>query len=206
MTSGPAGGGPSEPGPRSADRREGGAELRRPSDAVTSTSAVWRGLWGRCSIRRVVVAGRTELRETRADVLAFPGLIAVVLIAVVIRQLFGRPPNALVFGVCAVLAVLDVALAWYLLRTGRATFAVTPDDITFTPRPGTRAKPATPQVIRRTADSALSFRLQSNGFIGGQAQYRLKLRDNATAQEVAATPFGRRKVRRACESQGWRFS
>lgn len=154
----------------------------------------------------MVVAGRAELRESKADVLALPGLIVVVLIAIVARQFFAHPPNAVVFVVCAVVAVLDVALSWYVLRTGRATFTVTADDITFTPRPGTGAKPPAPQVIRRTADSTLTFRLQSNGFIGGQAQYRLKLRDNATQQEVAATPFGRRKVRRACESQGWRFS
>jgi hypothetical protein len=139
-------------------------------------------------------------------VLAFPGFIAVVLAAIVVRQLFGHPPSAVIIAICAVLAVLDVVFARYLLRTGRATFAVTPSDITFTPRPGTRNKPPSAQVIRRVGGSALSFRLQSGGMVGGQVQYRLKLRDDATGEEVAATPFGRRKVRRACESQGWRFS
>jgi hypothetical protein len=153
-----------------------------------------------------VAVGRTELRETRADVLAFPGLIAVVLLAIVVRQLFAHPPNAIIFGVCAGLAVLDVFFARYLLRTGRATFAVTPGDIIFTPRQGKDHEGAHPQVIRRTASSTLSFRLQSNGFVGTQMVYRLELRDDATGSEVSAVPFGRGKVRRACESQGWPFS
>jgi hypothetical protein len=148
----------------------------------------------------------SELRETRGDVLALPGLIAVCLAAVVIRQFIPPPPSAVTLGICAAAAVLDIVLARYLLRTGRATFAVTPSDITFTPRPGTRDKPPSPQVIRRVSGSALSFRLQSSGIVGGQSQYRLKLHDDATGEEVAATMFGRRKVRRACESQGWHFS
>jgi hypothetical protein len=153
-----------------------------------------------------VAGGRTELRETRADVLAFPGFIAVVLLAIVVRQLFAHPPSAIVFGVCAALAVLDIVFAWYLLRTGRATFAVTPDDITFTPRRGTGASGPQPQIIQRTAGSTLRFRLQESGIVGGQVQYRLKLHDDASGEEVGATSFGRRKVRRACESQGWPFT
>ncbi len=60
-----------------------------------------------------------------------------------------------------------------------------------------------PRVIRRTVGSTLGFRLQDNGFVGGQVQYRLKWRDDATGEEVSAVPFGRGKVRLACESQGW---
>ena len=153
-----------------------------------------------------VVPERTELRETSGGVLALPGLIAVALLAVVIRQLFAHPPNAVVFGVCAFLAVLDVIFGWFLFRSGIATFAVTPDAITFTPRQGRGTKRLPPRVIRRTASSTLSFRLQRNGMIGDQIQFQLKLRDNATREEIPATLFGRRKVRRACESQGWRFS
>ena len=143
--------------------------------------------------------------------LAFPAFIPVVfialgLIAVVVRQLFVHPPSAVVFGVCAVGAALDVALARYLLHVGGATFVVTPSDITFTPRQIARGKRPPPQVIRRTGGSTLSFRAQDNGTIGGQAQSVLKLRDDATGEEVAATVFGRRKVRRACESKGWPFS
>jgi hypothetical protein len=153
-----------------------------------------------------VAGGRTELRETRADMLAFPGLIAIVLLAIVVRQFFAHPPNVIIFGVCAGAAVLDVVFARFLLRTGRATFAVTPGDIIFTPRQGKDHEGALPQVIRRTASSTLSFRLQSNGFVGNQMVYRLKLRDDATGAEISAVTFGRRKVRRACQSQGWPFS
>lgn len=154
-----------------------------------------------------------RLREIRTDVLGTPAfgpvvLIAVVLIAVVVRQLFVHPPSAIVFGVCAVAALLDVAFAWYLLRVGGAIFTVTPADITFTARPILHAqgKRPPPQIIRRTGGSTLSFRVQDKGIAGDQAQSLLKLRDDATGQEVAATVFGRRKVRRACESQGWPFS
>jgi hypothetical protein len=147
------------------------------------------------------------LRETRADVLALPGFIAVVLFAVIIRQLFAHPPSVTILVVCAVLVILDVVVfGRFLLSTGRAGFAVTPDDITFTPRQGRDFEGAKPQVIQRTASSTLSFRLQSNGFIGNQPSYLLKLRDNATQEEISATTFGRSKVRRACESQGWKFS
>jgi len=107
-----------------------------------------------------------------------------------------------------VAALLDVAFAWYMLRVGGAIFTVTPTDITFTgrPIPHTKGKRPPPQVIRRTGGSTLSFRVQDKGIAGDQSQSLLKLRDDATGQEVAATAFGRRKVRRACESQGWPFS
>lgn len=155
---------------------------------------------------RFVAEGTTVLRETRADVLALPGFLAVVVLAAIVRVLLTHRPSPAALGVCAVLAVLDAVLAWYMLRTGRAAFAVTADQITFTPRPGTGATPPPPQVIRRASGSALSFRLQDGGIIGGQQAFRLRLRDDATGQEVAATPFGRARVRRACQSQGWHFS
>jgi hypothetical protein len=163
-----------------------------------------------CTIARVK-AGSTELRETRTDVFGYPAffpvlVIAVLLIAVVVRQLFVHPPSAVVFIVCAVGAVLDVALAWYLLRVGGAIFVATPSDITFTPRPVALGKRPPPQVIRRASGSTLSFRVRQDGIIGDQAQSLLKLRDDATGQEVAVAVFGRRRVRRACESQGWPFS
>lgn len=152
-----------------------------------------------------------RLRQTRTGALATPAfmvpvLIALVLIAVVVRQLFVHPPSTTVFGVCAVAAVLDAALAWSVLRSGAATFVVTPSDITFTPQKVTRNKRPVPQVIRRTDGSTLSFLPQDHGIIGDHAQSTLKLRDDATGEEVAATIFGRHKVQRACESQGWPFS
>jgi hypothetical protein len=160
-----------------------------------------------------VAGDHARLREIRTDVLASPAigpvvLIAVVLIAVVVRQLFVHPPSAIVFGVCAVLALLDAGFAWYLLRVGGAIFTVTPTEITFTARPipGAHGKRPPPQIIRRTGGSTLSFQAQDQGMAGDQAQSLLKLRDDATGQEVAATVFGRRKVRCACESQGWPFS
>jgi hypothetical protein len=160
-----------------------------------------------------VAGDHTRLRETRTDVFRSSAfgpvvLIAVVLIAVVVRQLFVHPPSDIVFGVCAVVALLDVAFAWYLSRVGGVIFTVTPTDITFIGRtiPHTQGKRPPPQVIQRTGGSTLSFRVQDKGIAGDQAQSLLKLRDDATGQEVAVTVFGRRKVRRACESQGWPFS
>jgi hypothetical protein len=156
-----------------------------------------------------VAGDHAGLREIRTDVFASPAfgpvvLIAVVLIAVVVRQLFVHPPSAIVFGVCAVVALLDVGFAWYLLRVGGAIFTVTPTEITFTARPIPHAhgRRPPPQVIRRAGGSTLSFQVQDQGI---EARSLLKLRDDATGQEVAATVFGRRKVRRACESQGWPF-
>jgi hypothetical protein len=59
----------------------------------------------------------------------------------------------------------------------------------------------------RPAGSTLSFRVGANGPVGLQyTGYVLKLRDNATGEEVYAGAFGRRKVQQACESQGWSFS
>jgi hypothetical protein len=149
--------------------------------------------------------GRIELRQSAANMLGLPILIAVCLLAVIIRQLFGSSPSAIVLGVCAAAAVLDIALAVYLLRNMGSTLVVTPDDITFARHP--RRGPAPPQVIQRAAGSTLSFRVAANGPVGSQyTGYALKLRDNATGKEVYAGAFGRRKVQQACESQGWSFS
>ena len=150
--------------------------------------------------------GRVELRQSAANVLQLPILIAVALLAVVIRQLFVHRPSATVLGVCAAAAALDIVLAMYFLRIIGSTLVVTADDITFTRRQRGKG-PASQQVIQRTADSTLSFRVAANGPIGSDhTGYVLKLRDNATGKEVYAGAFGRRKVQQACESQGWSFS
>ena len=147
------------------------------------------------------------LRQSAANMLQLPVLIAVVLIAIVIRQLFVHPPSAIILGACAGLAVLDVVLAGYLLRAMGSTLTVTADDITFTRRRGRGTGPPPQQVIHRAAGSTLSFRMAGNGPTGSQyTGYALKLRDNATGTEVYAGAFGRRKVQQACESQGWSFS
>jgi hypothetical protein len=130
----------------------------------------------------------------------------VIMLAAILREAFVHPPSAAIPIVCAAAAVGDVFLALFLLSTGRASFVVSPDDITFTPRQGRDFEGAKPQGIRRTGTSTLSFRLQSNCFVGNQPSYLLRLRDDATQEEVAATSFGRARVRRACESRGWRFS
>ena len=151
-----------------------------------------------------VAQGQIELRQSAANMLGLPILIAVCVLAVAVRQLFGQP-SAIVLGVCAAAAALDVALAVYLLRNMGSTLTVTADDITFTRHP--RRGPAPQQVIQRTAGSTLSFRVGANGPVGSQyTGYVLKLRDNATGKEVYAGAFGRRKVQQACQAQGWSFS
>jgi hypothetical protein len=151
--------------------------------------------------------GQAELRQSAANLLQLPVLFAVVLLAIVIRQLFVHPPSAIILGVCAGLAALDIVLALYLLRNMGSTLVVTADDITFT-RYRRRGKgPVPQQVIQRAAGSILSFRMAANGIAGSEyTGYALKLRDNATGKEVYTGAFGRRKVRQACESQGWLFS
>ena len=150
-----------------------------------------------------VTQGRTEISQSPEDMLGLPILIAVVLVAVVARQFLPPPASPVVLIVCAVAAVLDGIFVAYVLRQAAPRFVVTPDRITFTRQPGTsREKSFT---IDRSPDSTLSFRLQRNGMIGGQIQLLLKLRDDATGAEVPATSFGKRKVRQACESQGWTF-
>ena len=150
---------------------------------------------------------QVELRQSAANLLQFPVLIAIVVLAMAIRQLFVHPPSTIVLGVCAGLAVLDIVLAVYLLRNMGSTLVVTADDITFTRRRRRGNGPAPQQVIQRAAGSTLSFRMAANGPVGSQyTGYALKLRDNATGKEVYAGAFGRRKVQQACESQGWSFS
>jgi hypothetical protein len=165
--------------------------------------------------RRVVYSGhtmtlvtgeRTVLQQSRAGVQAFPGCLALLLVAVVVRQLFVHPPSVAVFIGCGVLAVLDLAFARALWTGASATLVVTPGDITYTARQGCGVRPSGPQILKRTGDSTLSFRVQQAGFTGSQVRYRLLLHDDATNEEITVRPFGRGKVRRACESQGWRFS
>jgi hypothetical protein len=152
-----------------------------------------------------VAPQQVELRQSAGNLLGLPILIAVCLIAVIIRQLFVHPPSAIVLGVCAGAAALDIVLAVYLLRNMGSTLTVTADDITFTRH--RRRGPAPEQIIQRTVDSTLSFRMAANGPVGmDYTGYALKLRDTSTGKEVYAGAFGRRKVQQACESQGWSFS
>ena len=151
--------------------------------------------------------GRVELRQSAANVLQLPILVAVLLLAVVIRQLFTHQPSTIVLGVCAGAAALDILLAMYFLRNIGSTLVGTADEITFAKRQGRGKGPAPQQVIQRTDGSTLSFRVAANGPVGSQyTGYVLKLRDNVTGKEVYAGAFGRRKVQQACESQGWSFS
>jgi hypothetical protein len=152
-----------------------------------------------------VARGQIELRQSAANLLGLPILIAVCVLAIIVRQLFVHPPSAIIIGVSAAVAALDIVLAVYLMRNMGSTLLVTADDITFTRH--RRRGPAPQQVIQRAADSTLSFRVGANGPVGMQyTGYVLKLRDNATGKEVYAGAFGRRKVQQACESQGWSFS
>ena len=152
-----------------------------------------------------VARKQIELRQSAANLLSLPILIAVCLVAVIIRQLFVHPPSAIVFGVCAGAAALDIVLTVYFLRNMGSTLTVTADDITFTRR--RRTGPAPQQIIQRAADSTLTFRMAANGPVGSEyTGFALKLRDNSTGKEVYAGAFGRRKVQQACESQGWTFS
>jgi hypothetical protein len=149
--------------------------------------------------------GQTELRQSAPNLLGLPILIAVCVVAVVIRVLFAPSPSAIVLSVCSAVAALDMLLTVYFLRNMGSTLVVTADDITFTRL--RRKGPAPQQIIQRAADSTLSFRVAANGPVGSEyTGYALKLRDNSTGKEVYAGAFGRRRVRQACESQGWSFS
>jgi hypothetical protein len=155
-----------------------------------------------------VSRGRVELRQSNANALGLPILIAVVLVAIVISQLFAPQPSAAVFTGCAAVAVLDVFSGWYFFRQGGSTLVITANDITFTrPHRGGLKSPPNRLVIERTPASTLSFRSAPNGVIGSKyTGYALKLRDDATGDEVFAGAFGRGRVQQACESQGWSFS
>jgi hypothetical protein len=154
---------------------------------------------------KIVSPGRYELRESRADVLAPPILIAVCVLAVVVRVLFNDRPSATVLGVCLGIGVLDGLLAWYLLRTGKATLVVTPGTITYTPRQGRASSHGAPQIIQRTAESRLSFYTTQDGDAAVPTGF-LHLRDDATGSQISVQLFNRWAVRRACETQGWPFS
>jgi hypothetical protein len=148
--------------------------------------------------------GRTELQQSRTDVLALPIFIGVILLAVLVRQFIPPDPSPIVLAVCGVCVALDVWLARWLQHRGAATMVVTADQISVVP-PGAAGSDAAPQVLNRTPDTTLSFRLQRNGFVGNQITYLLKLHDNATGAELSVTTFGKRNVRRACEAQHWQF-
>ncbi|HVT22365.1 MAG TPA: hypothetical protein VHE57_13365 [Mycobacteriales bacterium] len=148
-----------------------------------------------------LIDDRIVLRQKTSNILALPILIAVCLVAVVIRQFFPSP-SPIVLAVCGGFAVLDVLLSVYLLRNIGSTLVVTPDEITFT-----KKRPAPPAVIRRTPQSSLTFRAAANGPVGSQVTgYASMLHDTATGSEVYAGAFGRARVVQACESQGWTFS
>ena len=112
--------------------------------------------------------GRVELRQPAANLLQLPILFAVLLLAMVIRQLFVHPPSTIILGVCAGLTALDIVLAVYLLRNMGSTLVVTADDITFTRRRRRGKGPPPQQVIRRAAGSMLSFRMAGNGPVGSE--------------------------------------
>jgi hypothetical protein len=75
-----------------------------------------------------VARGQIELRQSAANLLGLPILIAVCLLAVIVRQLFVRPPSAIVLGVCAAAAALDIVLVVYLLHNMGSTLVVTADE------------------------------------------------------------------------------
>ncbi|MBV9487979.1 MAG: hypothetical protein JO246_18235 [Frankiaceae bacterium] len=147
--------------------------------------------------------GRTEVRLSNADAVALPIFIAVVLLAIVVRQFIPPPPSAITLAVCGALGVLDAIFARWLLRRGTARFVATPDEIRIE-RPA-RSPDAKPEVLHRSPETTLSFRLKSNGVVGEQVSYLLKLHDNATGDELLVDLFGKRKVRQACEAQAWQF-
>ena len=154
-----------------------------------------------------VTPGRVELRQSAPNVLGLPILIAVCLLAVIIRLLMPPGGSTVIIIVAAVLLVPDIVFALYMLRNRGSTLVVTASDITFTRGSPDAKRPQRPQVIQRTDGSKLSFRVARNGPLGGDyTAYILKLRDNATGNEVYAGAFGRRKVQQACESQGWSFA
>ena len=100
--------------------------------------------------------GRAELRQPAANLLQGPVLLAVVLLAAVIRELFTHPPSTIILGVCAGLAALDIVLAAYSLSKIPSTLVVTADDITFTRRQtGQGAAPAAGHPARRRQHAQL---------------------------------------------------
>jgi hypothetical protein len=152
-----------------------------------------------------VPTDRVELEQSASNLLALPIFIAIILVAVVVSQFAHGNVSAVVVGICAGAAVLDALMAWYFARHLGSSMTVTTDEISFTKQQGKR--PPARYVIRRTDGSTLSFRVARNGPFGSEyTGYILKLRDNATGDEVFAGAFGRRRVQQACESQGWSFA
>jgi hypothetical protein len=148
--------------------------------------------------------GEVELRQSVSNLLSGPIFIAIVDVVVVVSQFFHNGPGATLLAVCGAILVLDAVMTAYMLHNMGSTLVVTADSITFTRRQGHSSNQS---VITRTPQSTLSFRTARNGPMGSQyTGYILKLRDNASGDEVFAGAFGRRRVQQACESQGWTFS
>lgn len=152
-------------------------------------------------------SGRTELNQSRSNLLGLPILIGAALVAVVLREVLSSDPSTPALVVCGVVAVLDVMLTVYLLRNLESTLVVTHDEITFSRRKVGGFNDFEPEQIKRSPNSVLTFRTARNGPFGADfTGYILKLRDESSGQEVFAGAFGRNKVQQACESQGWTFA
>ncbi|HEX3824832.1 MAG TPA: hypothetical protein VHV79_10250 [Mycobacteriales bacterium] len=146
------------------------------------------------------------LQQSKGNLLGLPILIAVCVLAVVLREAFAKHPSWVTIGVCVAAAVLDVVLTLYLLRNLSATLVVTSEEITFARRKVGGFNKFTPQYIHRAPDSKLTFRSARNGPFGADfTGYTLVLRDDATGQEVGVGSFGRPAVQDACEAEGWSF-
>ena len=129
------------------------------------------------------------MRQSAANVLQGPILLAVVFLAAIIRELFVHPPSTIILGVFSALTALDVILAVHSMRNIGSTLVVTADDITFTRRHTRRKSPPPPQVIQRTAGSTLSFRMAANGIVGSEyTGYALKLRRPGSVRGLVRPP------------------
>jgi hypothetical protein len=149
--------------------------------------------------------GRTTLSQSRRDILVGPAFVLVCVLAVVIREFIPPPASPVALAICGGVVLLDIFFAGYVQRNGLATMIVTHDLITLE-RAGNTLNNTPVRTMQHAPNSALTFKTVSNGFIGGQFSYMLKLRDTATGTEMPVNAFGRRPVRQACESQGWKFS
>jgi hypothetical protein len=101
--------------------------------------------------------GQTELRQSAANLLGLPILIAVCVVGIVIRQLFVHPLSTIVLGVSAGVAILDMLLAVYLLRNMGSTLVITADDITFTRQRRKGRHPGKSSSARPAARSASAW-------------------------------------------------
>ena len=106
--------------------------------------------------------GRVELRQSAGNALQFPIFIAVVVLAVAVREFFPWPPSAVVLAICAALLLLDVAFGRWALRNAGSLF-VSSDEIVFSRHGDGGGGAPGCQVIRRTPTSSLSFRTARTG-------------------------------------------